>query len=505
MNYIHRHWRGELSLAVSFWVNVTLLNIFDILIFWAIGASATYLSPVTYARAFIAWAFIAICIIYPWQLVGLWRCCGNHVEKKVNVGWARAAQTLVVIGLLTTSTQIKDSLPVYRDLFQLAFPSDAYQEYEVALTDDGRRIHVTGGMGFGVSDDVAELLDNHPNVDGIILDSIGGRIYEGRQLAALIRKHSLDTFSLTGCYSACATAFVAGKGRFLAPGANLAFHQYQDLFESVELKTDMETEQALDRAIFERSGISTAFLDRMFQASKEDLWYPTIDELREATVIHAIMSSADIKPLSIGGSIPDLVDQALQEISAYETIKAYEPELYAIMRDTIIDKARKGASSTEISDAVGSYFESLVMAKLPKADDRTITSFFQIFIPVLRNLDSRDPILCMKALYPDEYGALNFGRFVEEDQLQQILEIMGESIESAYSGKPRPIDIATAEADLAVIGTQLDVELEYLEMTEFAGRNDYSRHCNAFIGLYDKILETDRASAANILRYALSE
>ena len=26
MNYIRKHWRGELSLAVSFWVNFGLLN-----------------------------------------------------------------------------------------------------------------------------------------------------------------------------------------------------------------------------------------------------------------------------------------------------------------------------------------------------------------------------------------------------------------------------------------------------------------------------------------------
>ena len=49
ISYLRKHWRGQFSLAVSFWINLFLLNIV-IALFWALlGHSELLKNPVTSA------------------------------------------------------------------------------------------------------------------------------------------------------------------------------------------------------------------------------------------------------------------------------------------------------------------------------------------------------------------------------------------------------------------------------------------------------------------------
>lgn len=164
----------------------------------------------------------------------------------------------------------------------------------MSIEKNNTLIHLRGRLGFGVSQDVAKILKNNPNVKGIILDSTGGRIYEGRELSKLILIYGLDTYSLEGCYSASTIAFVAGKNRILGTGANLAFHQYKMGYKNLNPFVDAKKEQEKDLRLFERQGIKQEFLKRLYDATPNDLWYPTIDEMMSAGVIHGIVIPSDI-------------------------------------------------------------------------------------------------------------------------------------------------------------------------------------------------------------------
>src|SRR5690606_13459698 len=76
-NYFVRHWRGELSLPVSWWINGFILNLV------LGGLSATlfasqeeFLSP----RVILFLLFINL-LIYVWQIVGIWRSAKYYVER----------------------------------------------------------------------------------------------------------------------------------------------------------------------------------------------------------------------------------------------------------------------------------------------------------------------------------------------------------------------------------------------------------------------------------------
>lgn len=60
----------------------------------------------------------------------------------------------------------------------------------------------------------------------IFLESSGGSLVAGMDLAFLIRKHEFDTTILGECYSACTYAFIGGKSREMNEDAKLGVHRF---------------------------------------------------------------------------------------------------------------------------------------------------------------------------------------------------------------------------------------------------------------------------------------
>ncbi len=157
-------------------------------------------------------------------------------------------------------------------------------QYSLDLIKQEKLIHLRGPFDIGITNRVAELIEQYPEVTGIILDSGGGQIYEGRGLARLIRENKLQTYSLDKCLSSCTTAFVAGRIRTLGINARLGFHQYKTY--SLIPSIDVVAEQAKDMAIFVKQGVSPEFLEKVFTHPPEEIWLPDIDELINAGVVH---------------------------------------------------------------------------------------------------------------------------------------------------------------------------------------------------------------------------
>lgn len=157
--------------------------------------------PQIAARVTLIYVFVALAIVYPWQVVGLWQACVRHIIQTGRTAWARTAQVVTVIGILGTLGNVNIYWPIYKEIYQIGFGKDEFGNYTVELKKNESLVHVQGGLGFGVSKEVAGLLAKHSNIKGIILDSHGGRIYEGRELSKLILIYGLDTYSLKGCYS----------------------------------------------------------------------------------------------------------------------------------------------------------------------------------------------------------------------------------------------------------------------------------------------------------------
>ena len=241
--------------------------------------------PVTVAASVF---FILVrVIVFTWQIGGLIRCCGRHINSDISRSWATAAQgvaVLIVAATLVLTLETYLSLAFYKesllpDEYTLLEP-----EYSLSLVSQDTLIHLQGPFEVGITRNVTELIENNPQVTGIVLDSIGGQIYEGRGLAKLIRENTLDTYTTVECLSSCTTAFIAGAVRTMGINARLGFHQYKTY--SIIPSINVNNEQSKDREIFKRQGVSPEFLKKIFDTTPDDMWFPKIDELLRANIIH---------------------------------------------------------------------------------------------------------------------------------------------------------------------------------------------------------------------------
>ncbi len=507
ISYIRKHWRGQLSLAVSFWINLFLLNIV-ILLFWTLlGYSDILKNPVISARVIIIFAAFVFLIVYPWQIIGLWRSCNRHIEIHGKHFWARTAQVLVVLGIIGTLGNLNSYWPTYKSCFRIAFVKDNdFGNYTLTLEKNNTLIHLQGGLNLGVSKEVSKILKQNPGIEGIILDSIGGRIYEGRELAKLISTYDLDTYSLRGCYSAATIAFIAGEKRFLGMGANLAYHQYKMGYEGFDVFVDMKDEQANDLLFFQRQGVKNEFLKKLFGASPDDLWYPTVDEMLDAGVIHGIVNPSDLSPVEYSSSSfgSEEFDKASLDIPFYKTIQKYEPAIYNKIKVELDEQIKKGATQIELQHTVANSIKSLAFAALSRTSNEALIQFAQAFNANLKKLKEVDPILCLKALYPQQYGVLDFSKYSSDDEANSMLDALNKIIIDAYEKNNPPVDTQAAELLMYELVLKLGEDAYYLELEDLQNTDDYGRHCDAIIKLYENILEEDKIAAGNILRYMFS-
>jgi len=286
LNYIKQHWRGNFSLAQAFWVNL-------VLVFFALGFLERFIFPpyieseiAVTTTVFIYFVVVKL-IIYPWQVVGVLRTCDLRIKSGTGRSWATAAQVALVLSLAATlisTIGTYQSLQTFKRNLIIKQTTSPVPLYSLDLIKKNTLIHLRGPFQIGITNRVANLIEQNPEITGIILDSEGGQIYEGRGLARLIRENKLQTFSMDECLSSCTTAFIAGTTRSLGMNARLGFHQYKtySLIPSINVKN----EQAKDMAIFVKQGVSPEFLEKIFIQPPEDMWWPEIDELVDAGVVH---------------------------------------------------------------------------------------------------------------------------------------------------------------------------------------------------------------------------
>jgi hypothetical protein len=282
--WVVRHWRGELRLAISWWINCVALTL---LLYWLIPwiAQASALRSTGSASGYTAilgLVILQIAIIPLWQMVGLWQACDRTLRTTDSIFSARLAQVAAVLFTLMISTRGLVAGAEQVISARVAWALGPYQ-YQVTLLPGAREIEVDGGLGVGVSAAVSELLAGNPDVRRIRLNSGGGALSEGVRLRELIVAHQLDTYSSRECSSACVSAFIGGRFRYLQRGARMGFHlprNWQPL--STGPLTSM---YATELRHFQQQGVPDWFLGNWIRSGQK-FWYPTEFQLQRAGIVN---------------------------------------------------------------------------------------------------------------------------------------------------------------------------------------------------------------------------
>ena len=300
--FVRNHLAGKLSLAVSFWVNFLFLSFAYYLVEPALLGPLRD-RPMLFFAGTIAFLSITVGVVFPWQVIGVLRCADNHYKNNHDPVLLRTVQGVVLVAGLSALVHLLESaqtLTVYaRQLEERDVERSTPVRYVLEISPNGRWLNIDGTLDHGITRDVRDLLASDGTIEGVVLSSTGGMIYEGRGLAHAIEELALATYVFSECSSACATAFMGGKTRFLGPHAKLGFHRYK--FEGTHLRQfagiyDVEAEQGKDLAFYERQGVSEQFQQMIFSRPPQEIWFPRHDLLLSSGVAHTIITSAEPPP-----------------------------------------------------------------------------------------------------------------------------------------------------------------------------------------------------------------
>jgi len=175
-----------------------------------------------------------------------------------------------------------------------------------AVLYDTINSEVTEEIDFGHAETLLEILKANENIEMLILNSEGGLIEAGYDIADIVIDAELNTHVEFICESACATVFLAGNKRSLELGAKIGFHSsywaaedIQEYFISEKDTKGWETPfefaswlyedtQAEVFSVFEyllERGVNAQFAIKTLKASSDSMWYPRRAELEAAGVL----------------------------------------------------------------------------------------------------------------------------------------------------------------------------------------------------------------------------
>jgi hypothetical protein len=296
MSYLMSQWHGKLSLGITLWVNgvCLLIGISYAELFFL---SKLITNPTQLITLTLVSLFFTRLVIFPWQLIGLLRAIELDYLERKNLMKTRALQGLALSTVLFTLIY---SLEVIQGTFFYIHQLESYSrsgdkvEYQLNLSKNQQQLVIRGDLDIGITTAVRSMIAAHPQIKSVVLQSRGGHIYEGRGLARLFTERGVDTYVYEECSSACTTAFIGGKRRYISTRGKLGFHQYW--VETTEYSQfvpfyNIRVEQQRDLALFQARGVDQAFLNKMFHQPAHRIWFPDHLTLQQAHIVHEVIHS----------------------------------------------------------------------------------------------------------------------------------------------------------------------------------------------------------------------
>ena len=500
-NFITKHWRGQYSLGVAYWVVGILSNL--VAVFAILLASQFMLTAVPFVPLSIFIFFVcvwtALIALAVWQAVGIWRSATRRRIARHAAGkrafWPVAAKVAVCLGGVQLVTLlVKTAIPQVAEGARMAFFGDpSIPAYTMRVLNSGAEAEIIGGIKYGVTADLEKLLDTYSDVRILHLDSIGGRIGEGKKLNALIRAHALDTYVEGKCLSACTLAFVAGKQRILRKSGSLGFHR--GAFPGSQAK-DLGSD--VERDIYSAAGITTAFIDKALATANSDMWRPTEAELLAAKVVTKVSSGNEFAIGGVDMSREDWDKSLMKSLPVYAALKENRPDDYSEILDIFATGGARGTPRGEVYQAAQAKLHSVIRTLLPLADDPVVIEIGKLRVDEYRTLQSKDAVACYKyvtaevvdpavmKLLPAELGKRETAM---HEQIVRTAKQRDKVSTKATWDKVKINLLARgyAPTELQMFGKKVEPTL-------------YARYCAIAIASYEEILKLPASDAGTILR-----
>lgn len=409
-SWIARHWRGDLSLGISFWVNGTLVGLLLSFLDHLTTPLAEKGDP-SVALAYLAAFYLVFIIVQLWRIIGIWRSAQKHVSRGGRSFWAIAAQITIIINLLqifgTTQSTI---IPVLREVYDIARGDPRIGKHTIRQLNS-TEIEFSGGITFGAAKDLRGFLDANPGVRVIHLSSHGGRSKEAEVMRDLIRERKLTTVVTTDCLSACTIVFLGGTQRYIHPQfGRLGFHRPSAL--GTAEWTGAIAETTISDAM--KAGVSYEFMEKAYTTPNDSMWFPTTDEIL-ASHYATDVTRGQFALSWLGKNITrEEAEDILRNIPYLAAIKKAEPKTFERITKMLTEAALLGLPESVAFDAIASEAQETTLRYLPYASDETAIAFGHFFLVKMTRLSAKDSTLCYNYLFnkrkgigPDEINEIN--------------------------------------------------------------------------------------------------
>lgn len=505
-SFIGKHWRGELSLPVSYWLIGFLGNIVVLVIVGATDLFFREYTPVA-GLIFTTTYWLSVLSVILWQIVGVWRSSNNHVDRGGRQFWAIAAKVMMVFAIIQSYALLTNNvIPQVKEAAHIALGDKRIGKASFRIVNAGQEIELVGGIKFGTTERLAEVLSAAPSIRVIHLNSHGGRIGEAVKLRNLIRQYGLWTVTTGKCESACTISFLGGKQRFLHPqSGQLGFHAATLAGVSQRDAISANSEIVSDLVKF---GVSRNFAEKTVKTKQNDMWYPTHKELFEANYITAL-SSGQFALTGFGGkpTSQDIVNW-LNKIPIYQAIRSVDENRFHAISNLIIKGMVQGLPENQVFGATRGMLSELILARLPMASSDALFEMLMVLMEEMKVLNEADPSICRQFVAPKKGEFVDLRNYLSRSLLKRDLSASEKVIISSLENHKN----RTSQKELEVIFEKVLLRLiskqgkGFVEDLEKLGTSKAGlKTCQISITFYQEILKLPKSQAVEVFRMILSE
>ncbi|UWQ45131.1 COG3904 family protein [Leisingera aquaemixtae] len=185
--------------------------------------------------------------------------------------------------------------------------------YDTGTDVEGEQAEITDED----AEKLKEILAQTPQITELQLNSIGGSVFAGEEIAALVLDYGLDTLIDGECISACVDVFLAGNRRRMTLGSRIGFHQrnwpaqavheyYRSERKAQRWSTPFEfgswIYEDTQREIYDHlsfmvaRGVDPAFAIETLRTGPDGEWYPSRLRLIAAGVLREVLPGPQRQP-----------------------------------------------------------------------------------------------------------------------------------------------------------------------------------------------------------------
>jgi hypothetical protein len=395
-SYIGAHWRGELPLAQSYWVNVFLIGISLLIV-------ETMMIPLLRVQHLSLTSLLVLLAIYAplrllvtvWQVVGTFRSAALSGS-----GWAVLVNIVMIFVVLGTIGNGITTVKSVQMIARAAAEQRTMDDFTVSLAPDGKGILAKGTMGIGFADAVQAAFAKYPEQRRLLLDSRGGDVDNGMQLHDYLAAHGDIVVEVDHlCASACTLAFVGASERLIGPGAEMGFHQMRSMIDSSYSKHMVNTQQDSFKGFMSKLGASQSFIDMAFAKQGDDVWLPDSNTL----FANHIITGVAINDRVIGEHdwhgeqflYAYRKEPTMRTIGvAFEHLRAQQPDIYNAWAERNVAIMRQATREQRIESYRTNLWQTLrggrtvAIARAPDAAVRSFAARYRDQLEMIRDKES---------------------------------------------------------------------------------------------------------------------